>query len=47
MLGILQETNCLSTHQEEEAPTHLFESELVLRLALANIMSTNAVLVPV
>ena len=45
-LGILQETNCLSTHQEEEAPSHSFESGLVLRLALANIMSTNTVLVP-
>ena len=46
MLGILQETNCLSTHQEEEAPSHSFESGLVLRPALADVMSTNAVLVP-
>ena len=46
MLGILQETNCLSTHQEEEAPSHSFESGLILRPALADVMSTNAVLVP-
>ena len=46
MLGILQETNCHSTHKEEEAPSHSFESGLILRPALADVMSTNAVLVP-